>query len=92
MALASHDLVEVERCEIVDESINRKYGNFREALRAGSLHIQGDRQIIWSDEPGEPPTEVQIESGKSPDDHTDRRWKADDGSLSGIFSGKYRCS
>ena len=27
MALASHDLVEIERCEIVDESINRKYAN-----------------------------------------------------------------
>jgi 23S rRNA (uracil1939-C5)-methyltransferase len=65
MASASHDLVEVGRCEIVDESINRKYENFREALRGGSLHIQDDRQIIWSDEQGEPPTEVQIESRDS---------------------------
>ncbi len=37
MALASHDLVEIERCEIADESINRKYGNFREDLLAGRL-------------------------------------------------------
>jgi 23S rRNA (uracil1939-C5)-methyltransferase len=61
MALASHDLVEIARCEIVDESINRKYKKFREALLGGSLHLQEDRQIIWSDEQGEPPTEVQIE-------------------------------
>ena len=65
MALASHDLVEIERCEIVDESINRKYRNFREALLGGSLHLQDDRQIIWSDEQGEPPTEVPIESRNS---------------------------
>ena len=65
MALASHDLIEIERCEIVDESINRKYKNFREALLGGSLHLQDERQIIWSDEQGEPPTEVQIESRNS---------------------------
>ena len=65
MALASHDLVEIERCEIVDESINRKYRIFRETLLGGRLHLQDDRQIIWSDEQGEPPTEVQIESRSS---------------------------
>jgi len=65
MALASHDLVDIERCEIVDESINWKYRNFREAFLGGSLHLQDDRQIIWSDEQGEPPTEVQIESRNS---------------------------
>lgn len=65
MALASNDLVDIERCEIVDESINRKYRIFREALLGGRLHLQDDRQIIWSDEQGEPPTEVQIESRKS---------------------------
>jgi 23S rRNA (uracil1939-C5)-methyltransferase len=58
MALASHDLIDVERCEIVDESINRKYRSFQEALRRGILPAQDGRQIFWSDEPGEPPTEV----------------------------------
>jgi 23S rRNA (uracil1939-C5)-methyltransferase len=64
MALASNDLVEIERCEIVDESINRKYRSFREALRGGRLHLRDDRLIIWSDEQDEPPTEVSIESRK----------------------------
>jgi 23S rRNA (uracil1939-C5)-methyltransferase len=65
MALASHDLVDVERCEIVAESINRKYKDFREALLGGHLHLQDDRQILWSEEPGEAPTKVSIESKKS---------------------------
>ncbi len=67
MALATNDLVEVERCGIVDESINRKYAELREALRSGSVRIGGDRQAIWSDEPGEPPTEMVIGFGKAPD-------------------------
>ncbi len=62
MALASHDLVDIERCEIADESINRKYRNFREDFLEGRLHFYGDRQIIWADQEGEPPTEVSIES------------------------------
>ncbi len=67
MALASHELVEVERCGIVDESINRKYRDFREALRSGEIRVPGERQIIWSDEPGEPPTEIFTGSGRPPD-------------------------
>jgi len=58
MASASHDLIEVERCDIVDESINRKYRSVREALRRGLLHVRDERQILWSDGPGESPTEV----------------------------------
>ncbi len=65
IALASNELVEIERCEIVHESINRKYRIFREALLGGSLYLQDDRQIIWSDEQGEPPTEVSIDSRTS---------------------------
>ena len=49
--------------EIVDESINRKYRSFHEALRRGLLHFRNGRQIFWSDEPGEPPTEVATGSG-----------------------------
>lgn len=65
MALASNDLVEIERCEIVDESINRKYEIFRKALQEGCIQLHDDRQIIWSDEEGEPSSEVSIESRKS---------------------------
>ncbi|MHB8908878.1 MAG: class I SAM-dependent RNA methyltransferase [Syntrophales bacterium] len=67
MALRSNEIIEVERCGIVDDSINRKYGALREALRSGSFRIGGERQAIWSDEPGEPPTETAIGSGEAPD-------------------------
>lgn len=63
MAAASHDLVEVDRCEIVDESINRKYRRFQEALRGGILHVRNERQAFWSDEPGESPTDMVTGSG-----------------------------
>ncbi|MEW6335406.1 MAG: class I SAM-dependent RNA methyltransferase [Thermodesulfobacteriota bacterium] len=58
MAEASHDLVEVTRCELADESINRKYGHFREALRCSPVPVPGGRQVFWSDEPGDSPMEV----------------------------------
>ena len=67
MALASNDLVEVERCGICDDSINRKLGELREGLLRGDVRLEGDRQIIWSDEPGEPPVGVATGSGKAPD-------------------------
>ena len=67
MALASNDLVEVERCGICDDSINRKLGELRERLLRGDVRLGGDRQIIWSDEPGEPPVGVATGSGKAPD-------------------------
>jgi 23S rRNA (uracil1939-C5)-methyltransferase len=67
MAPASHELIEVERCGIVEESINGKYREFRKALRAGEIRDPGERQVIWSDEPGEPPTEIFTGSGRPPD-------------------------
>jgi 23S rRNA (uracil1939-C5)-methyltransferase len=67
MALASHELIEVERCGIVEESINGKYREFRKALRAGDIRDPGERQVIWSDEPGEPPTEIFTGPGTTPD-------------------------
>jgi 23S rRNA (uracil1939-C5)-methyltransferase len=67
MALASHELVEVERCGIVDKSINRKYGEFRQALGAGAVRVPGEDLVIWSDEPGQGPTPIASGSGKPPD-------------------------
>ena len=67
MALASTDLVEVEQCGICDDSLNRKLGEFRESLLRGEVPVEGDRQTIWSDEPGEPPVGVATGSGKVPD-------------------------
>jgi 23S rRNA (uracil1939-C5)-methyltransferase len=67
MAPASHELVEVERCGIAEESINGKYLEFRKALRAGEIRNPGERQVIWSDEPGEPPTEIFTGPGRPPD-------------------------
>jgi len=67
MTLASHELIEVERCGIVEESINAKYRVFRDALRSGEIRVPGERQIIWSDEPGEPPTGIFTGSGRPAD-------------------------
>ena len=67
MAPASNELVEVERCGIVAESINGKFGRLRARLRSGEAAVPGDRQVIWSDEPGEPPTEVFMGEGRAPD-------------------------
>jgi len=67
MALAGHELIEVERCGIVEESINRKYRAFRDALRSGEIRVPGERQVIWSDEPGERPTEIFTGLGRPPD-------------------------
>jgi 23S rRNA (uracil1939-C5)-methyltransferase len=67
MALATNDIVEVEQCGICDDSINRKLGELREGLQRGDVRPEGDRQVIWSDEPGEPPVGVATGSGRVPD-------------------------
>ena len=67
MALASHELVEIERCGIVDESINRKYGTLRQALGAGTIRMPGEEVVIWSDEPGQAPTPVIGAGQRAPD-------------------------
>jgi 23S rRNA (uracil1939-C5)-methyltransferase len=67
MALASHELVEVEHCGIVEETINGKYRAFRDALCSGALVVPGERQIIWSDEPGEMRTEIFHGCERPPD-------------------------
>ncbi len=67
MALASHELIEVERCGIVEESINRKYQSFRDVIQSGEIRVPGERQVIWSDEPDEPTTEIFTGPGRPPD-------------------------
>lgn len=67
MAPASHEIIEMERCAIVEESINRKYRDFRAALQSGALQVSGERRVIWSDEPGEPLTTLFTGGGQSPD-------------------------
>ncbi len=41
-------LVDIERCEIVDETINRSFQDFRKKLIADKTNVRGERQIIWS--------------------------------------------
>lgn len=41
-------LVDIERCEIVDETINRSFQDFRNNLIAGRTEIHDERKIIWS--------------------------------------------
>ncbi|MBE9546017.1 MAG: class I SAM-dependent RNA methyltransferase, partial [Proteobacteria bacterium] len=41
-------LVDIERCEIVDETINRSFQDFRDDLIAGRTEIHDERKIIWS--------------------------------------------
>ncbi len=67
IAMAGHELIEVERCGIVEESINGKYHEFRKALPAGEIRDPGERLVIWSDEPGERPTEIFTGLGRPPD-------------------------
>lgn len=66
MALASHELVAVERCAIVAETINGKLGRLGEELRRG-LRLRGERLTLWSDEPGEPPIAIPAGDGPPPD-------------------------
>ncbi|MCL2669365.1 MAG: class I SAM-dependent RNA methyltransferase [Syntrophaceae bacterium] len=49
MALASHDLVEVETCAIVAPSINVKLQEYRAALAAGRPRLLANRLVLWSD-------------------------------------------
>jgi len=67
MGRGSHELVEVEHCGIADESVNVKYADFRTALGSGKIRPPGERQVIWSDEPGEPPTAIFTGPGRPPD-------------------------
>jgi 23S rRNA (uracil1939-C5)-methyltransferase len=67
MAAMSNQVIEVERCLIVEESINSKYKAFKENIRNGSVAVPLERQVVWADEPGEAPTAVFAGQGKPPD-------------------------
>lgn len=58
MALASNEIVDVESCAIVHESINRKYARLRADLRRNAARDAGDRLVIWADGYGGPPAEM----------------------------------
>lgn len=67
MARESNDLVEVEHCLILDETINQKYGRFREALGRGAVDVRPESQSIWSDLPGEAPIAIASGPQRPPD-------------------------
>jgi 23S rRNA (uracil1939-C5)-methyltransferase len=52
-------VVDIERCEIVEESINRSYALFRETLFHGGGDLHSERQTIWSSSDGEDLPEVR---------------------------------
>jgi 23S rRNA (uracil1939-C5)-methyltransferase len=59
-------LVDVERCEIVEESLNRSYGAFREAVLSGRMIPRGVRQTIWSASEGEVPLNIWDDFQETP--------------------------
>ncbi len=67
MASRSNTIVDIERCLIVDESINLKYRSLKTKVSRGYNGGHPGRQVIWADEPGEAPTGVFAGSGKPPD-------------------------
>ncbi len=68
MHAASNDVVDVESCMLVDETINRAYREFRTQLLRGERRFRdGSRMVIWSvpgDKTGENPL--------SPGEHIER--------------------
>lgn len=85
MALASHDLVEVERCALVDESINRQYEEFRRLLKTGELETAVARQVLWSTEPGAPPVNLRRQVREEPEIERDVAGKRFAVSYRGFF-------
>ncbi|MBW6487222.1 MAG: class I SAM-dependent RNA methyltransferase [Syntrophobacterales bacterium] len=67
MAAKSNQVVEVTGCLIADESINLKLNALKTGIKNGSVVAPRERQVIWADEPGEPPTAVFVGGGKPPD-------------------------
>jgi 23S rRNA (uracil1939-C5)-methyltransferase len=67
MAMASHRLVEIDGCALLDASVNRKYGLFRRLIAIGQLASEGKRQVIWSDQPGAPPADAAAELRGQPE-------------------------
>ena len=48
MDVEGSKLVDIERCEIVNETINLSFQDFRKELIAGRTKIRDERQVIWS--------------------------------------------
>ena len=46
-------LVDIERCEIMDESINESYAEFRRSVAQADIHPGESRLVLWSRENGE---------------------------------------
>jgi len=46
-------LVDIERCEIMDESINESYAAFRRSVAQADIHPGESRLVLWSRENGE---------------------------------------
>ena len=67
MAAHSNQVVEIERCLIVEESINDKYLKLKEDIQNGTVRQLRERLVVWSDEPGEPRTEVFTRAKGAPD-------------------------
>ncbi len=67
MAARSNRIVAVGRCLVVEESINFKYMKLIDSVKNGAFFSPHDRQVVWADEPNEPPVDVFVGSGKSPD-------------------------
>jgi len=67
MALASHEIVEVERCAILEESLNEQYRRSREALRSGAIRAPGDEWVAWAGGPGEKEAGAADPSGRPAD-------------------------
>jgi 23S rRNA (uracil1939-C5)-methyltransferase len=53
MDVEGSKLVAVERCELMEETINRALQDIRDDLITGKTKIHDERQIIWSEIPGE---------------------------------------
>ena len=67
MAPQSNRIIEVEKCLIADDSINRKYMKLKEEMKEGLAVPAGDRVIVWADDPQGQPTEIFLDAGKPPD-------------------------
>jgi 23S rRNA (uracil1939-C5)-methyltransferase len=52
-------LLDIERCEIADESINRAYHRFRKDLISGNNIFEGDRRTFWSESGGDEKCETE---------------------------------
>ncbi len=48
MSVGGDELIDIERCEIVDESINEACRSLRADVASGTLSLSGERLTLWS--------------------------------------------